>query len=197
MADFAALDMGQGRHARKVGLPQPALNPQTPERRTANRPMRRKCATTTRWRTEPAFSERFRAPNRQDGHHLAILMRSMHKARLPSRAFRTFRPELAKFFKECQRPPSVLAGGLRPNADKHHVHESFFKLFPLGRILPNGNPDLDEHIMGKYWADEDGNRIGVGFEQGGGVTSAVFEPSTLSVYERIKSRVLRRIGFWP
>ena len=32
-----------------------------------------------------------------------------------------------------------LAGILRPNADKRHVHESFFKLFPLGRILPNGN----------------------------------------------------------
>ena len=70
---------------------------------------------------------------------VAILIRPMQKARLPSRAFRTFRPEFAKFFKECQRPPSDLAGGLRPNADKRHVHESFFKLFPLGRILPNGN----------------------------------------------------------
>jgi hypothetical protein len=33
---------------------------------------------------------------------VAALMRSTHKARLPSMAFRSFQPEFAKFFKECQ-----------------------------------------------------------------------------------------------
>ena len=45
---------------------------------------------------------------------VAILMRPMQKARLPSRAFRTFRPEFAKFFKECHRLPCVWQASLGP-----------------------------------------------------------------------------------
>jgi hypothetical protein len=58
---------------------------------------------------------------------------------------------------------------------------------------------LDEHTIGAWWEDEDGNKIAVGFELGGGVTSgATFEPSNLSVYERIKRRIERRVqALWP
>src|SRR5207253_384004 len=59
---------------------------------------------------------------------VAILVRPMQKARLPSRAVRSFRPEFAKFFKECHRLPCVWQASLgqtRTSATFTRVSSSF------------------------------------------------------------------------
>jgi hypothetical protein len=66
----------------------------------------------------------------------------------------------------------------------------------VDRLLGRGG--LGDSPRRTGWPDEDGNWIVVDFDDGDRATGARFHPTNLSIYERVKRRIERRLRvLWP